>query len=158
MKNESGVSTSSVFGEFGTARSPKRRGELVEVAFMHKAIRFGFGVAKPFGDSECYDFVVDPGGNAGGRLWRVQVKSTDRYRKGGYLIGACHFSARGTKQAYTAEQIDFLVACIVPEDAWYVIPVREFTPRKYLSFYPQNPTSRGRFERFREAWDLMRGL
>jgi len=36
----------------------------------------------------------------------VQVKSTYRYRKGGYLVGACHFSAGGTKQAYAPEQID----------------------------------------------------
>src|SRR5207244_2567927 len=50
----------------------------------------------------------------GGCLWRVQGKSTHRYRKGGYLGGACHFSAGGTKQAYTPEQIDFLVVCIVP--------------------------------------------
>jgi hypothetical protein len=140
-------------------RNPKRRGELVELAFMRKAVSLGFGVAKPYGDSECYDFVLDSqldSRNPGRGLWRVQVKSTDRYKKGGYLIGACHFAARGTKQAYTAEQIDFLVGYIVPEDAWYVIPVREFAPRKYLSFYPQNWGSVGRWERFREAWGLMR--
>lgn len=28
-------------------RSAKRRGELVEVAFLHKAVSLGFGVAKP---------------------------------------------------------------------------------------------------------------
>jgi len=140
--------------------SSKRRGEVVELAFLYKAVSLGFGVAKPYGDSECYDFIVDSsrdshGPEPGGRLWRVQVKSTHRYRKGGYLVGACHFSAGCTKQAYTPEQIDFLVVCIVPEEAWYVIPVQAFVPRKWLSFYPQNSGSKGRFEHFREAWYLM---
>ena len=138
--------------------SSKRRGEVVELAFLYKAVSLGFGVAKPYGDSECYDFIVDSSRDShgpGGHLWRVQVKSTHRYRKGGYLVGACHFSAGGTKQAYTPEQIDFLVVCIVPEYAWYVIPVQDFVPRKWLSFYPQNSGSKGRFEHFREAWYLM---
>jgi len=38
----------------------KRRGELAELAFAYKATHLGFGVSKPFGDSERYDNVVDP--------------------------------------------------------------------------------------------------
>jgi hypothetical protein len=34
-------------------------------------------------------------------------------------------------------EIDFLVAHIVPEDAWFVIPVRAFTPRKTVRVYPK---------------------
>src|SRR5437870_7898253 len=147
MKHKSGVlassaarSTTNEECDKPNVRSSKRRGEVVELAFLYKAVSLGFGVAKPYGDSECYDFIVDWSGDSGapnsrgdshglepgGCLWRVQVKSTHRYRKGGYLVGACHFSAGGTKQAYTPEQIDFLVVCIVPEDAWYVIPVQAF--------------------------------
>jgi hypothetical protein len=37
----------------------KQRGELAEIAFTHKAAAFGFGVAKPYGDSERYDFILD---------------------------------------------------------------------------------------------------
>src|SRR5438477_12810869 len=50
----------------------KRQGELSELAFVYKAASLGFIVAKPYGDNERYDFVVD----SGQRLWRVQVKST----------------------------------------------------------------------------------
>ena len=50
----------------------KQRGELAEMAFTLKAAGLGFGVAKPYGDSESYDFILD----SGVRLWRVQVKST----------------------------------------------------------------------------------
>ncbi len=53
------------------AQTCKQRGELAEIAFLHKAANLGFGVAKPYGDSERYDFILD----SGERLWRVQVKS-----------------------------------------------------------------------------------
>jgi hypothetical protein len=131
-------------------QTPRRRGELIELLFLEKATSLGFQVAKPVCD-ESYDFILD----SGRRLWRVQVKSTDRFRKGGYLIGACHFATHGTKQPYTAEEIDILAAYIVPEKAWYIIPISDFTPQMWLSFYPQNKHSQGRFEPYREAWSLL---
>jgi hypothetical protein len=39
--------------------STKRRGELAEIAFILKAANLGFGVARPFGDSERYDVILD---------------------------------------------------------------------------------------------------
>jgi hypothetical protein len=39
---------------------------------MSKAASLGFGVAKPYGDREPFDFIV----SWNRRLWRVQVKST----------------------------------------------------------------------------------
>ena len=36
----------------------KRRGELSELAFAYKAASEGFGVAKPYGDSERFDFIL----------------------------------------------------------------------------------------------------
>ena len=39
--------------------STKRRGELAELAFTLKATSLGFAVAKPYGDSERYDFILD---------------------------------------------------------------------------------------------------
>lgn len=38
----------------------KRRGELAELAFTLRAYQLGFGVSKPYGDSERYDTIVDP--------------------------------------------------------------------------------------------------
>lgn len=130
--------------------APRRRGELIELLFLQKATSLGLQVCKPVCD-ESYDFIV----GSARRLWRVQVKSTDRLRKGGYLIGACHFAHRNTKQCYTASEIDILAAYIVPEKAWYIIPIDQFTPQKWLSFYPQNQNSQGRFEPYREAWNLL---
>jgi hypothetical protein len=137
------------------SRNAKRRGELVEVAFLHKAVSLGFGAAKPYGDCESYDFILDARQSFGPRLWRVQVKSSGTMYKGAYHIMAAHFTKKSTKECYTPSQIDFLVAYIIPEATWYVLPVHAFTPRMFLSFFPHNPESRGRYEQYREAWNLM---
>jgi hypothetical protein len=42
-------------------------------------------------------------------------------------------------------------------DIWYVIPVKAFAPRKCLRFYPEGEGSLGRYEKYREAWWLMKG-
>jgi PD-(D/E)XK nuclease superfamily protein len=129
----------------------KQRGELAEMGFMFKAAGLGFGVAKPWGDSERYDYILD----SGKRLWRVQVKSTYVERGHCYRVHACADTA-GKKRPYTAKQIDFLVAYIVAEDSWYVIPVGAFAPLITLKLYPTGSKSGGRFEKYREAWDLMK--
>jgi hypothetical protein len=135
-------------GQKGTR---KQRGELAEMGFMFKAAGLGFGVAKPCGDSERYDFILD----SGKRLWRVQVKSTYVARAHSYAINAMG-GRRGKTKAYTAEQIDALVAYIVAEDAWYVIPVEALARRARLQFYPTGSQYGGFYERYREAWDLMK--
>ena len=129
----------------------KQRGELAELAFTYKAAGMGFGVAKPYGDSERYDFILD----SGVKLWRVQVKSTYGLRAHRYFIRACG-NTRSSKKAYTAKQIDILVAFLVAENAWYVVPVKAFAPRRQLYFYPSGSKTGGIFEQYREAWDLMR--
>ncbi|SRR5581483_2469199 len=138
-----------------SVRNAKRRGELVEVAFLHKAVSLGFAAAKPYGDCESYDFILDARQGSTSRLWRVQVKSAGTCYKGAYRIIAAHFTKRSTKECYTSQQIDFLVAYIIPETAWYVLPVHVFTPRMFLSFFPHNPGSQGRYEQYRDAWNLM---
>jgi hypothetical protein len=118
---------------------------LAELAFLHKAASLGFGVARPHGDSERYDFVLD----SGERFWRVQVKSIFGLVEGIYRLQ----STDGDKIPYTAEKIDFLVAYIAAENLWYVIPVDCVPASAVLAFYPSGRSSH--FEAFREAWHLM---
>jgi hypothetical protein len=130
----------------------KRTGELSEAAFLLKAETLGFHVAKPWGDSEPYDFILD----SGHRLWRVQLKCTQVLRARGYDIQPASVSYGKGKIAYTADDIDVLVAHIVPVDTWYVLPVDAFAPRKSLRFYPGIECKCARWEKYREAWDLLR--
>jgi hypothetical protein len=133
-------------------RNTKRTGELSEAAFLLKAETLGLHIAKPWGDSERYDFILD----AGPRLWRVQLKCTEVLRARGYDIQALYGIYGKGKVAYTADDIDVLVAYIVPKDAWYVLPVEDLLLCKRLRFYPDIACKRARWENYREAWALLR--
>jgi PD-(D/E)XK nuclease superfamily protein len=128
----------------------KRLGEAAEAAFLAKASSMGFCVAKPWGDSDRYDFVVE----AGGGFLRVQVKSAHRVGKdGGYS-----FRAHGhSLSVYRASEIDALVAYVVPENAWYVFPVWLFRRRRSMKLFPGSRKKRSKFEKYREAWGILRG-
>ena len=132
------------------ARPPKRRGELAELAFMQKVINLGFGVAKPWGDSDRYDFILD----VGGRLSRVQVRSTAYESHRGYAVHTYVYK-KHQMVALTARDIDVVTAYIVPLDLWYVVPVEAFGPCKNLWFYPNGSKKGSRFEIYREAWHLL---
>jgi hypothetical protein len=123
----------------------KRHGEVAEARFLAKASSLGFGVAKPWGD-ERYDFILD----SGYCFWRVQVKSTQRPGSRGYRVKIASY----TLAPYDETQIDFLVAYLVPEDAWYVIPVKMLKGRNTLQFCPQG-RGKSRWEKYREGWCQM---
>jgi hypothetical protein len=125
----------------------KHRGELAELVFMRKAASRGYAVSKPWGDSERYDFVV----RVGKLFWRVQVKSVRA--KAPQRPHYCLTTVHSQKIPYSSEDIDFLVAYIFPEDAWYIFPATEVENRKMLYINPNS--QRRRFEEFREAWKLM---
>jgi hypothetical protein len=135
-------------------RSDKAKGDLAELAFLHKAASLGFGVAKPYGDKEHYDFILD----SGERFWRVQVRSTSCRVSGnrsGYMFSTSHSSRRHRAKTYKAREIDIFVAYIVPLDIWYIIPVNQIWSRHSLGLHPSGCRGGGHFEVFREAWHLM---
>ncbi len=123
----------------------KRHGEVAEARFLAKASSMGFGVAKPWGD-ERYDLILD----SGYCFWRVQVKSTQRRGSRGYsvTVASCELAA------YDETQIDFLVAYLVPEDVWYVIPVKMLKGRNSLTFCPRG-RGKSKWEKYREGWCQM---
>jgi hypothetical protein len=132
--------------------SPKRLGEIAEAAFLWKAERLGFSVAKPWGDSEKYDYIVD----SGQRLWRVQLKSTAALHGRGCEVQPVYSVYGEGKAAYRPDEIDVLAAYIFPKDTWYLIPIEDFAPAKNLRFYPDISCRHARWEIYREAWRVFR--
>jgi len=130
----------------------KDRGDMAEMQFMLDAAQRGFGVAKPYGDNEHYDVVVD----SGKRLWRVQVKSTASTHHRGFSVRSSWRSSR-RQIAYTEEDVDFLAVRIAGCGIWYVIPVRALGGRLTIHLYPFGSRKGGkrRFEKYREAWELL---
>jgi len=92
-------------------------GESSEAGFLYKAAYLEFGIAKPWGDSLRYDFVLDNGG----RLHRIQVKCTEAIRAGACETRATYTTGKG-RAPYTKKDIDFIAAHVVPLDIWYTSP------------------------------------
>ncbi len=131
-------------------RHPKKRGEWVELQFMARAAANGLSVAKPWGDSEHYDFIVE----ANGVFHRVQVKSS-MAMIGNQYVASCHPPTR-PKQGYTEAEIDFLAVFIIPINMWYVIPASALRGRKFgIALNPWRP--RSKYARYLEAWHLLSG-
>jgi PD-(D/E)XK endonuclease len=133
----------------GSAR-PKE-GEQGELAFLSKASNLGFAVSLPYGHMQRYDFVVD----GGGHMWRVQVKTTNHMLNGLYLVGIHHRANRRARN-YTESEIDFVAIYILPEQTWYILPVREVTEHRSLLFRPRGYHRRDPYAHYREAWHLLR--
>ena len=129
---------------WAAADTRKRLGEQVEAAFLHKVTGQGLSAAKPWGDSERYDFVVDWGKG----FWRVQVKAGSPCEPSRYQAGG-----GGKNKPFTKEDMDFVVVHIVPKDVWYVIPIEMAEGLVKLWFNPRS--TRARFEKYREAWCLL---
>ncbi len=132
--------------------SPKQRGEWAEARFLAKAAEEGFHVSKPWGDSGRYDFAVE----RDGRFLRIQVKSTISRMKNGYrcLLQAPR-AAKNPEKAYTAEQVDFFAAYVIPEDAWYILPVEVGVKiRGRVWLFPDRTGYK--YEKYKEAWALLR--
>jgi hypothetical protein len=93
-----------------------------------------------------YDFVVQ----APKQFVRVQVKSTMFVDRGGY---SC--SVRGASGPYVGDAFDFLAVYLIPEDMWYIVPAGRVRGQGSIALYPR--LKRSRYERYREAWDLLKG-
>lgn len=128
-------------------KNTKITGERSEASFLARAIQLNFGVAKPWGDSLRYDFILDNGE----RLFRFQVKATECLRAQAYETRATYTAGKG-RAVYTRADIDFIAAHVAPLDIWYIIPVEECMSKPMLRFYPHRKAKRMRLERFREAW------
>jgi hypothetical protein len=128
-----------------------QRGDAGEAGFLYKATSLGFLVAKPWGNKCFYDFVVD----GGGRLLRVQVKTTT-YMTGGMYHVAMYHRPKGKVRSYAESVIDFAAVYIVPEETWYILPVAEVAERTNMLFRPKAWVRRDPYAYYREAWHLLR--
>jgi hypothetical protein len=132
----------------------KRTGERSEAAFLYQASQRSFGICKPWGDSERYDFILDNRPKPEVHLFRVQVKCTDCLRAGAYETRATYSVGKG-RAVYTKRDIDFIAAHVVELNIWYIILVEVCTPKPMLRFYPHRKARKMRLEPYREAWHLL---
>lgn len=134
-------------------QSRNRKGDIAELSFLARAMRFGFNVCKPFNSDSRYDVLVE----AAGRYSRVQVKSSWQGRGGlGKTTYAVRIARRphGGPTFYRSDETDFFAAYVAQQDAWYIIPREVVAHQSVIALFPHNRRSRARLEIYREAWDL----
>jgi hypothetical protein len=120
----------------------KRRGEWAELVFITIAQGLGFNVAKIWGDSAAYDVALE----MNGRFVRVQVKCTGTMVEGCYV---CQLHGFGNR-LYTAAEVDYFACYVVPEDAWYIFPVKVLLGMTAVGLTPRRKGHK--YERYMEAW------
>jgi hypothetical protein len=131
--------------------TPKQLGEIAEAEFIARGVELRFAVAKTWGDSESYDYIVNA--RKSFNFWRVQVKSAHVAGEDGTYSFRAHDHAQ---RSYSAKDIDALVAYARPERAWYVFPVRVVERLKGLKLYPASRKKRSKYEKYREGWEILR--
>lgn len=126
----------------------KKRGEWAELVFAMRAIELGLPLGRPWGESTGYDFTVE---QAGGRIVRVQVKSTI------FKEGAEGYSCtlKDSKGPYKRNSFDFVAAYVIPEDVWYILPEKKVRGMWSVGLYPK--LERSKYNQYKEAWHLLRG-
>jgi hypothetical protein len=128
-------------------KNGKRRGEWAEMVFAVRAMKLRLCLARPWGESSGYDFLVDQGE----RIVRVQVKSTI-FKEGeeGY---SC--SLKDSKGPYKKGSFEFVAAYVIPEDVWFILPEKIIRGMWSVGLYPKLETAK--YREYQEAWHLLSG-
>lgn len=124
----------------------KNQGDNAELRFMLLNHDLGYIISKPFGDNAKYDLILD----TGNELQRVQVKSTSRRdtSSGMDCYNCLVCSGSGSKQKYLEKDIDYIAIYVIPENAWYKIPIKEIKG-KTVKLYPHRDSQRNTYEKYR---------
>jgi hypothetical protein len=123
----------------------KKRGEWAELCFGVRALREGLRLARPWGESSGYDWVAYP---AGGKMMRVQVKSTIFPEGKGY---SC--TLKDSKGPYKKNSFDFVAAYVIPEDVWFIIPEKRVRGMWSVGLHPE--LEKSKYGEYLEAWHLL---
>jgi hypothetical protein len=83
--------------------------------------------------------------------YRIQVRATRTLEDGMYSVNFTRYRYR----RYSPVDADFIAAFVSPEDAWYIIPVSAAGFVMSIRLAPHRP-SRAKYEKYREAWHLLR--
>lgn len=128
--------------------SSKSLGEYAEARFVVQCLEHGIIPCDPFGDNQKYDKICE----AGGQMYRIQIKSTSKATKSG-KFSVLAASGSKNRTIYTPEEIDILAVYIVPYDLFYLVPVGDLTSVKvYLR--PTDP-ERDTMDKYKDNWNVL---
>jgi hypothetical protein len=135
-------------------RTSRQKGEWAEQVLVLRVMEMELNPSRPISASLAYDHMVE--NPKRGTAKRIQVKSTaSQGRYGEYSVTIARSPRWHAKQGYTAREVDLIAVYVIPENAWYIIPVRALRGRVEIRLRPQGPGRMTRYEKYREAWHLM---
>lgn len=135
--------------------SSKKAGVLYEYEFFTRALKNDLDVFIPAGDNLPQDCLCM---NSDGEVFKVQVKGTNsafmQSRKTArFKVTAATGSQK--KKPIDCEKVDILAVYIEPHDIFYLIPCLEIANISPW-FYPELENSKGRYEKYKEKWDIFK--
>lgn len=122
-----------------------KAGELMVAA---QCARRGYIPALPYEEDIPFDLVAIKAD----RALKIQVKSCASLnkRRDRYEIK----SSTGSRNAYSPDDVDFLIVWLEPENCYYIIPVYDILGVSRINLTPHR-ASRGRFEQYKNKWELL---
>ena len=90
----------------------------------------------------------------GNKLWRVQVKTSTCMRDCLYQLCVQRITHRRVV-AYKKSELDFVVAYLMLEQTWFILPVSEIAGRRTLLLPPRDFPRKHPLAQYREAWHLL---
>lgn len=138
------------------------QGHIVEHEFVQICLLKGILVSKPIIDIG-YDFIID----INNKLSKVQVKSTrckTNRKNDSYILnvskGTIKYKSKGIIKikdgSYNKSEVDFIVAKVIPENTWYIIPIKEILGKTKIRLSTDmNCSWNNTYANYRENWDLL---
>jgi hypothetical protein len=143
----------------------KQHGTYYEQAFILKCMYHGLHPHPSVGDYLPHDLIVQ---NSVGRMVRVQVKGTDSLqrlkkegskstsytKRGRYRITAM-MGSKAKKQPIDCFLVDVLAIYVREHKTFYNIPCTDLSST-CIWVAPHDDTSKGKYEKYKENWDVYR--
>ena len=139
----------------GKKLTAKKLGEVGELAFAMRAALLGLSVARPYGESDPYDFLIDNGK----RCSRVQVRCKGPQIRPLYRVPCGRRAHNPNGKApltvpFKKDEVHFVAIYLLGEDLWYILPLKALGGRVHVSLRPGKTGPRDRYRRYVEKWNL----
>lgn len=130
-------------------------GALYEARFIVRALEHMLEPHPCAGDYMPYDFLVT---NAAGKVFKTQVKGTGSMKRQGRRYSILAATGRSAnKVRMDCSKVDILAAYMAEVNTWYIVPCMAITSLT-MWFYPTIEGSRGKYEKYREAWNIFKDV
>jgi hypothetical protein len=139
----------------------KQRGTYYEHCFLLECLERNLHPHPSIGDYLPHDIIVQ---NEAGRLFRVQIKGTEKLVtdkrsavvnpvKGRYRITASY--GRNKREPIDCKLVDVLAAYVSDQNIFYNIPCTDLSGR-CVWLNPDHTKSKARYEKYKNNWDVFK--